>query len=125
MHIRQRRSLIQLIRVQYDAEKKRGTNSIVGSIRIDEPVLSEDLRSKLTAAEVLQFESWVETNLELDAMREALAAADLAKNLELAQAWFSKHATEPRARELAFLTLGPLRGLRKQFKKAGFLLDQP
>jgi hypothetical protein len=52
MHFRVRKNVIQLIRVTYDAGKKKGVNTVVGSVRLNRPELSAELQLALTPAEV-------------------------------------------------------------------------
>ena len=51
MHFRTRQNVIQLIRTTYESEKKRGVNSIVGTVPLSKPVLSAELQGQLTSQE--------------------------------------------------------------------------
>lgn len=61
MHFRIRENAIQLIRTTYDADQKRGKNSVVGSVSRRSLALSDDLASKLTPEEKDEFNQFVTT----------------------------------------------------------------
>lgn len=101
MHFRVRKNVIQLIRVNYDADKKRGVNTVLGSIRLNNPELSPELHALLTQEEVAEFDAWLKSHFRAIAIREELAALSLAEEMTHAQKWFEREGNTEAARAAA------------------------
>ncbi|SHI35908.1 hypothetical protein SAMN02745194_00128 [Roseomonas rosea] len=74
MHFRVRDKAIQLIRTSYDAEKKRGSAKVVGSVSRRSMTLPEDIASKLTEEEKKEFQTFQTSQSELAVLEAKLAA---------------------------------------------------
>src|SRR5690606_26865155 len=90
MHFRARKNVIQLIRTTYDAQKKRGVNTIVGTVRHEAPVLDDDLRALLTTEEIEEFCRWRAHWQRLEELKQELAARTLPESLASAIRWFER-----------------------------------
>jgi len=121
MHFRVRKNVIQLIRISYDAQKKRGTNTIVGTVRLADPVLDESTKVVLTAEEVEEFERWLQQYRRLEELRQELAALTLPEVLANAQLWFDRQENSDTARVVANDILLQWQSLRRLLLKKGLL----
>lgn len=121
MHFRVRKNVIQLIRTNYDAGKKRAVSSTIGSVKLATPVLTDTLRQQLTADEIIEFESWIESHHRVNALREELAALSLPETLSLAEKWFAQENDSAAARRVATEVLFHWQSLRKLFSRNGLL----
>jgi len=121
MHFRIRKNVIQLIRTTYNDSKKRGINSIIGTILLSKPDLSEELRMQLTAEEISAFETWIDTQHRTNMLREEIAALTLAETMALAEKWFERDSdsrtTHAVVRDIVF----HWQSLRRVLAKKGLL----
>ncbi len=100
MHFRVRKNVIQLIRGVYDPHKKKGVAQIVGSVRLDDPVLSQELSSLMTSEEVDAFQQWINTLHRTEQLKAELAALTLAEQMKLANTWFAQQANNNTAAQI-------------------------
>jgi len=121
MHFRTRQNVIQLIRTTYESEKKRGVNSIVGTVPLSKPVLSAELQGQLTSQEAEAFDAWLQTEWRTQQLRLELAALSLPETLELAADWFEQNAESLSARALAEEVAKQMQTLRRKLKTKGLL----
>ena len=121
MHFRVRKNVIQLIRTSYDKNKKKGSNTIVATVRLPKPELSEDLRSSLSVDEISAFEAWINTQHRKQMLREEMAALTLAETIELAEKWFDREAESNTAQSLAHDIVFQWQSMRKLLAKKGLL----
>ncbi|ASF47602.1 hypothetical protein [Methylovulum psychrotolerans] len=121
MHFRVRKNVIQLIRVTYDGSTKKGSNAIIGSVRLSAPELSDELRVKLTEAEVRAFQVWLDTQHKTLMLKEEVAALTLAETLSLAERWFERGQGGDAAAMAAQDIVFQWQALRKVFLKKGLL----
>lgn len=121
MHFRVRKNVIQLVRTSYDPEIKRGVATVVGTVRLAHPELTEELKTLLTAEETAQFDLWVQTQHRIDALREELAALSLPQSMAQALKWFEREGDTPAASALASETVFQWQALRRQLTKQGLL----
>jgi hypothetical protein len=121
MHFRIRKNVIQLIRVSYDAGKKKGVNTVVGSVRLSNPKLSEELRASLSTAEIEEFNSWLRTQHRVESLRDELAAMTLAENLSRAARWFQKEGGSESAHSTAAEIVAQWQSLRRLLVRNGLL----
>ncbi len=97
MHFRVRLNSVQLVRTNYDAEKKRGRYEVIGSIPQRALVLPEALAARLTPEERHEFETFAVIHLNatalqakvhalqiVDIVQQALAAAEASTGSERA-----------------------------------------
>ncbi|MDO9106917.1 MAG: hypothetical protein Q7U57_18395 [Methylovulum sp.] len=121
MHFRIRKNVIQVIRTTYDENKKKGVNSIIGTVLLSKPELSDELRVRLTAEEIFAFDTWVNTQHRTSMLREEIAALTLAETMVLAEKWFERSndagATQMVVRDILF----HWQSLRKMLAKKGLL----
>ncbi|MDD5271540.1 MAG: hypothetical protein PHU14_02355 [Methylovulum sp.] len=121
MHFRVRKNVIQLIRVTYDGNTKKGNNAIIGSVKLSAPEISDELRAKMTDTEVQAFQVWLDTLHKTAMLREEVAALTLAETMVLAEKWFEREngpsAAQMAAQEIVF----QWQSLRKIFLKKGLL----
>ena len=121
MHFRVRKNVVQLIRTTYDESKKKGSSSIVGTIRLANPDLSEELRQLLTAEEVAAFEAWLQTHHRVDVLRDELAALTLAEAMGQAERWFEREGDSVAARSTAADIVFQWQSIRRLLAKHGLL----
>lgn len=121
MHFRVRKNVIQLIRIAYDGSKKKGVTSVVGTVRLNNPELSPELRQLLTSEEVASFEQWVSAQHRAEMLREELAALTLAENMAKAQQWFEREQADSALQASAAEIVSQWQALRRVFVKKGFL----
>jgi hypothetical protein len=121
MHFRVRKNIIQLIRVAYDPSKKKGVNTVVGSVRLGKPDLPAELQLVLTPAEVAEFNAWLNTRHRADILRDELAALTLAETLAHAERWFEREGDSNVARTVATDIFAQWQSLRRQMTKSGLL----
>jgi hypothetical protein len=121
MHFRVRQNVIQLIRVTYDSEKKKGVNSVIGTVKLIKPHLSGELQKSLTPEEIVEFEAWLTTRHRADKLRDELAALTLAETMLAAERWFELEGDSDAARQIAAGTLAQWQSLRKVMVKNGLL----
>ncbi|MDP2902807.1 MAG: hypothetical protein Q8N96_06825 [Methylovulum sp.] len=121
MHFRIRKNVVQLIRTAYDDSKKKGINSIIGTVQLSKPSLSDNLRMQLTAEEICAFEIWINTQHRTSMLREEMAAMTLAETMALAEKWFERNsgssATHTVVRDIVF----HWQSLRKVLAQKGLL----
>jgi hypothetical protein len=122
VHFRIRKNIIQLIRITYDDAKKKGINTIVGSVPVITPVLSDSLQASLTAEELLAFEQWVCTRHRAIMLSEEIAALSLAENMLTAEQWFGRDTEDTMAMKvLAKDLMVRWQSLRRVLIKKGLL----
>lgn len=121
MHFRVRKNVVQLVRMSYDAELGRGRAVVVGSVKLAEPVLPDELTGKLTPDERAEFEGWVATRHREDELKAELAALTLAEQMEMAQGWFERQADSETARAVANEIAARWPAFRRKLVKHGLL----
>lgn len=121
MHFRLRKNVIQLIRTAYDESKKKGNNTIIGTVRLSKPVLSDELRMKLTAEEISAFDVWLNTQHRTDRLREEIAALTLADTMALAEKWFERESHSSAAPVAMRDIMSRWQSLRKVLANQGLL----
>lgn len=117
MHFRLRKNVIQLIRITYDDTKKKGNNAIIGTVKVSNPILSEDLRLKLTSEEMKAFDIWLNTQYRTDRLREEIAALTLAENMLLAEKWFEREGDSKSAQLVAHDIVSQWHNMRRLLMK--------
>lgn len=121
MHFRVRKNVIQLIRTKYDDGKKRGVNTIIGTVNLAKPELSDDLRQKLTADEVAAYDTWIIARHRVDMLREEMAALTLAETINLAEKWFEREGNSSAAKTVASDIVFHWQSMRKILLKSELL----
>ena len=121
MHFRARKNVVQLVRMTYQTDLKRGKYQVVGSVRLANLVLSDELTAALTEEEVSEFNSWVATKHHIDQLQEELAALTLAEQIQKAQTWFERQANSETARMVTGDLLTCWQSLRRVIAKNGLL----
>lgn len=101
MHFRVRKNVVQLIRGVYDPQKKKGVAQIIGSVRLDDPVLGPELVALLTGEEVEAFHLWINTLHRTEQLKTELAALTLAEQMKLANTWFAQQSNNGTAEQIA------------------------
>ncbi len=91
MHFRIRKNVIQFIRTTYDSSKRKGVNSIIGTVALASPEISDDLRKQLSNEEILAFNTWLNTQHRALLLKEEFAALNLAETIALAEKWFERN----------------------------------
>lgn len=110
-----------MVRTTYDDVGKKPRATVVGRMRLEQPVISDDLRKMLTDAEVREAHAWIEGQHRTQQLREEFAAVTLAESLELANSWIARNKTSPVAAAAVASILPRLQVLRKTLKSGGFL----
>ncbi|ALM53724.1 hypothetical protein [Halomonas huangheensis] len=121
MHFRIRRHVVQLVRMTYDPSIKRGKAQVVGSVKLADPMLSDELREKLTADEATEFELWVSTNHRANLLKQELAALTLAEQMDQARLWFERQDEQGVAQQTANELLRHWQALRRVLKQRELL----
>lgn len=121
MHFRVRKNVIQLLRVTYDPNKKKGFNTLIGTVKLADPVLSDEIVSLMTEQEIADFNLWLTTKYHLDTLREELAALTLSEQIELAEKWFEREGNSHRAQILANSIFSQWQSLRRQMLKSNLI----
>lgn len=121
MHFRVRKNVIQLIRVEYSPDKKRGTNTILGTVRLANPEMPENLRERLTPQEIAEFEHWLVMHRRVEELQQELAAMTLARSISAAHEWFERNGDSGAARAIAHDIVFQWQALRRAFVKNGIL----
>jgi len=114
MHFRIRKQVVQLVRMNYDASIKRGRAQVVGSVKLSDPVLPDELREALTPQEIDEFEQWVATQHRSHRLKQELAALSLAEQIDLAKQWFEAEGNSPTAKITADEAQRSWKALRKK-----------
>jgi hypothetical protein len=121
MHFRVRKNVVQLVRMTYQAELKRGKSQIVGSVRLASLILSDELMASLTEEELSEFNHWVATKNHVDQLQEELAALTLAEQLQKAQTWFERQHNSEAASAIAGDLVAQWQSLRRVLAKNDLL----
>ncbi len=121
MHFRLRKNVIQLIRIAYDDAKKKGNNTVIGTVKLSNPVLSDELRLKLTSEEIKAFDVWLNTRHRTDRLREEMAALTLAENMALAEKWFEREGDSRGAQIVVNDIVPQWHNMRRLLIKKGLL----
>jgi len=121
MHFRVRKNVVQLVRMTYQAELKRGKSQVVGSVRLANLILSDELMEALTEEEVSEFSQWVTTRHHLDQLQQELAALTLAEQLQKAQTWFEHQRNSKAASAIAGDLVIRWQSFRRVLAKNGLL----
>ena len=121
MHFRVRKNVVQLVRMEYRPEIKGGRAVVVGSVKLADPVLTEDLRAALTSDEVAEFQEWLATKHRVDTLEQELAALTLVDALQRAEAWFARAGDSAAARNAAGQIVPAWQSLRRTLSKKGLL----
>jgi hypothetical protein len=121
MHFRLRKNVIQLIRTTYDESKKKGNNTIIGTVLLSKPTLSDELRLKLTEEEISAFNLWLNTQHRTDRLREEIAALTLAETMSLAEKWFERENNSSTAHIAVRDIVSNWQSLRKILANKGLL----
>ena len=121
MHFRLRQHVVQLIRTSYDAARKKPRTEVVGRMPLSQPMLSPELKRKLTEAEILETEEWIDGQFRLNSLKEELAALTLPESISAANRWFSRNADNPAAAAIALQLLPDFKALRKMLRGRGLL----
>lgn len=116
MHFRYRKNVVQLVRTLYNQETKKPKTEVVGRIPLADPVLTKELSSVLTSAEIAEVESWIKRQHRTTLLREELAALTLSEALDHANRWFVRQGESAEANEAAANLLPALQALRKTLK---------
>lgn len=121
MHFRTRRHVVQLVRMTYDPAVKRGKAQVIGSVKLADPVLSDELLEKLTVEETAEFELWVSTNHRANLLKQELAALTLAEQMEQARLWFERQDEQEVAQQTADELVRHWQALRRVLKQRELL----
>jgi len=121
MHFRLRKNVIQLIRTTYDESKKKGNNTIIGTVLLSKPILSDELRLKLAEEEISAFNLWLNTQHRTDRLREEIAALTLAETMSLAEKWFERENNSSTAHIAVRDIVSNWQSLRKILANKGLL----
>ena len=121
MHFRLRKNVIQLIRTTYDESKKKGNNTIIGTVLLSKPILSDELRLKLAEEEISAFNLWLNTQHRTDRLREEIAALTLAETMSLAEKWFERENNSGTAHIAVRDIVSNWQSLRKVLANKGLL----
>lgn len=117
MHFRVRKHVIQLVRTTYEASRKKGVFTIVGTVSRVQPDLSDELKEQMTHEEVIEFNEWLSTQHRKAELQEELAALNLAVSMDEARKWFEKKGETNHARQEAMNIVNKWQVLRKVFSK--------
>ncbi|MGR8936052.1 MAG: hypothetical protein ACU837_16990 [Gammaproteobacteria bacterium] len=121
MHFRTRKNVVQLVRTIYDQANKKPKAVVVGSIPLDNPVISDELRKKLTGEEIAAAETWINYYHRAALLRDELAALTLAETLRSANRWFARQGESEQACIAVAEMLPELQALRKTLKSSHLL----
>ena len=121
MHFRLRKNIVQLIRTSYNPVTKRPKSEVIGRMRLKQPELTPELRSKLTEDEIAEAEEWISGQHRLNSLKEELAALTLPESVAAANRWFSLNADSPAAPVIVPLLLTELQALRKTLRRHDLL----
>ena len=121
MHFRLRKNVVQLIRTSYDPGTKKPKTAVVGRMPLNQPMLSPELKSELTEAEIAEAEEWIDGQYRLNSLKEELAALTLPESISAAHRWFSRNADNPAAAAIIPQLLPALQGLRRTLRRKGLL----
>jgi hypothetical protein len=118
VHFRIRKNVVQCVRTTYDGQRKKPHAEVVGSIPLGRPVITPELREKLSEHELLQAMNWVEREQRTTLLREELAARTLAETLQAANRWFARQDDLADYEWISGSILPELQALRKTLKRA-------
>lgn len=121
MHFRIRKNVIQLIRTTYDDNKKKGINSIIGTVPLSKPELSDASRMQLTKEEISAFDTWINTQHRTSMLREEIAALTLAETMALAEKWFERDSDSRTTHIVVHDIVSHWQSLRRTLTKKGLL----
>lgn len=111
MQIREQGRQIQLIKAEYNPEKKRSFAKVIAHIDRATGVPSDEVWAKLDELEQLQLKTWLASRASAAKKQEAIAAPDLLKGLVDAVPLMAPEAAEQVWQGIA--------ALQKALKKAG------
>jgi hypothetical protein len=121
MHFRVRKNVIQFVRVTYSPAKKAGVHELVGKLPLSRPVLSDELRSLLTADELAQFDQWLNAQHYVAQLRDDLAALTLPEAMQASERWLERVGASPSAQRLANEVVVQWHSLRRTLVKQGLM----
>lgn len=117
MQFRERNNKVQLVRTTYNKDEKKGTSEIVGRLNRANMALPDDVREKLTPAEVAEVEAYIARHGETRGVELRYAVSQFRRNLEDVSEWL-KTATQEEIARLADEVQKPMLRLRRQMAKA-------
>lgn len=121
MHFRIRKNVVQFIRTTYDSSKKKGVNTIVGTVALASPELSDDLRKQLSNEEISAFNTWLNTQHRALLLKEEFAALNLAETIALAEKWFERNNDTKTSQLLVTEIVNNWLSLRRILSQKGLL----
>ena len=121
MHFRLRKNVVQLVRTSYNPDTKKPKTMVVGSMKLKQPKLSAELKSKLTEEEIVEAREWINGQFHVNSLKEELAALTLPESISAANRWFSRNTDNPAATAIALQLLPAFKNLRKILRGKGLL----
>jgi hypothetical protein len=117
MHFRVRKNVVQLVRNTYDPASKKAVATVVGSLALTAPTLTDEIASKLTSDELAEVKTWIESQHHVAALQIELAALQLPSSIALATQWFEQSQREEAALKLTPQILEAWQRLRTVLKR--------
>ena len=114
MHFRVRKKVVQLVRTTYVPDEKEPQAKVVASLLLAAPQITEELKNMLTPAELEETQEWIAQHHHLMALKDELAALQLADNIDMARRWLKKESQS----SLALRTAAEIRDSLQPLKKA-------
>lgn len=121
MHFRLRQKVVQLVRTSYNPETKKPRTEVVGRMLLKQPVLSDELKSKLTEEEIEEAEEWIEGHYRMSSLKEELATLTLPESMSAARRWISRNSDSPSTPAIVNQILPELQALRRTLRRKGLL----
>jgi len=118
VHFRLRQNVAQCVRTVYDEARKKPRAEVVGTIPLSNPLISDELRAKLTVEELREAQAWVECEHRSALLREELAALTLGETLRAANRWFARQENLSDFQWVSGSIIPELQALRKTLKRA-------
>jgi hypothetical protein len=120
MHFRVRKNAVQVVRTQYDAERKRARSTIVGRVPLTDLKISDEFAAACTPEELTEVRAWLRNYGEFEKLKQEYSAKSLPQSMMLAGGWF-RQADPDAARLLAASIQREWVMLRTQLKKRGLI----
>jgi|GEM_PF-1315378 len=121
MHFRLRNNVVQIIRVTYDPQTKRGKNAIVGRLNKANPVITDELKKGCTEGELSEITQWIQNAQRKHSIQNEHAALTAAEQLQATAAWMAAQTDQAHAQKVYDQIRTAWLKVRQQAASAGLI----
>jgi hypothetical protein len=117
MQFRERNERVQLIRITYSKDEKKGVPEMIGRLSRSNMALPDDVKDKLTPDELTEVEAYIARRAETRSVELRYAVSQFHRNLDDVSEWLRTAGQDDVARFIHEIQK-PLLRLRRQMAKA-------